>query len=62
MPVDCMSEAPREKCPLKGDCIFSTVWERIRDAVSDVYDSTTFQDLLDEAAKRAGTYVPGYTI
>ena len=62
VPVDCMSEAPREDCPFKGDCIFSTVWEKIRESVSDVYDSTTFQDLLDEAAKRTGTYVPAYSI
>jgi hypothetical protein len=29
--------------------------------VSDVYDSTTFEDLVEEE-KRSGRYIPSYTI
>jgi len=48
-PVKCVaSDASAElDCPLHGNCAFMDMWYRARDAVADVYDNTTFQDLID---------------
>jgi Rrf2 family protein len=37
----------REGCPLHGNCAFMPMWERVCNAIYDVYDQTTIQDLLD---------------
>lgn len=49
-------------CPLRGGCVFLPMWDRVRDAMSDVYDTTTFQDLVDEHRRKQGKYVPSYAI
>ena len=36
----------RENCPLHGDCAFMPMWDRVQDAIYNVYDKTTIQDLL----------------
>ena len=60
-PVACMDEGGGSDCPLHGDCAFMDLWQRARDAVSEVYDGTTFQDLIDE--ERSGApYVASYAI
>jgi len=47
---------------LMGDYAFSQMWEDVRDAVLDIYNNTTFADLVaEELAKRNG-YVPDYAI
>ena len=60
-PVSCVAGTPTERCPLHGGCVFLGMWERAREAVTEVYDTTTFQDLVDEE-RRSGRYVPSYTI
>ena len=37
----------REQCPLHGDCAFMPMWEKVQNAIYNVYDKTTIQDLLD---------------
>ncbi len=61
-PVDCVATGGDKNCPLQADCIFTPIWDKIRTAVTDIYDSTTFADLIEEAAKRRDDYTPGYTI
>ncbi len=61
-PVECVNAKPMERCPLRGDCVFLPLWERVKEAVSEIYDSTTFQDLVEEERKRSEHYVPQYTI
>ena len=61
-PVGCLTGPSRRICPLKGDCVFMPVWERVEEAISGVYDQTTFQDLMDESRRRSGTFVPSYAI
>ncbi len=61
-PVACLDEDTSNRCYLYGDCVFMAMWEKVKKAMSDVYDNTTFQDLLNqEEAKMAG-YVPSYAI
>jgi len=43
------------------DDVCSAFWNRVREAVSDVYDTTTLQDLADEAL-RGSRFVPNFAI
>ena len=49
-PVDCMNEQP---CPLRGNCAFLPLWERVQHAVSEIYDHTSFEDLVHEEMQKA---------
>ncbi len=37
----------RDGCPLYGKCAFMPMWDRVCQAIFEVYDETTIQDLLD---------------
>jgi Rrf2 family protein len=37
----------RENCPLHGECAFMPMWDRVQDAIYNVYDKTSIQDLLN---------------
>jgi len=60
-PVACVEDPAQGDCPLYGECVFLPMWERIRNATEQIYDGTTFQDLVRQERERAG-YVPTYTI
>jgi len=46
-PVACLSDGSAvAECPLRAYCVFRGMWERVRDAVSNVYKNTTFSDLV----------------
>ena len=46
-PVSCvMNNFKSSKCTLYEGCVFLPMWEKVQKAVSDVYDGTTFQDLI----------------
>ena len=55
-PVKCITETEQANCPIYGGCAFEGMWRRTRDAVNDVFDNTTFQDLLDEDPSAAANY------
>ena len=62
-PVRCVNGNGREPdCPLRSRCCFMGVWSRAHDAVAQVYDSTTFQDLLDEEPRDGTEHVASYCI
>ena len=46
-PVECMLDSSDDKCSLYGRCVFLPVWEKAREAMLNVYDSITFQQLVD---------------
>jgi Rrf2 family cysteine metabolism transcriptional repressor len=49
VPVACMtSRKLAEECSLQGKCVFTRMWERAAKATSDVYDRTSFQNLVDD--------------
>ena len=49
VPVACMASSKSAgECSLHGRCVFTRMWERAAKATSDVYDRTSFQDLVDE--------------
>ena len=61
-PVACVEGSAAEECPLHERCVFLPWWRRLQEAVSAVYDGTTFQDLLDEESRMQTRYVPSYAI
>lgn len=61
-PVDCVSQSRPRECQFHGECHFFGFWGRVRQAISDVVDQTTFDDLLRENRERATGYVADWTI
>ncbi len=61
-PVHCVSSTSRSECPLWGNCAFYETWEEAREAISAVFDRTTFADLLERERRARTDYVPSYSI
>lgn len=36
-----------EGCPLYGNCVFLPMWKRAADALTEIYDGTSFADLVE---------------
>ena len=45
--ADCVDGTAGRECALRPGCVLLPMWERAHDAMMDVYDGTTFQDLLE---------------
>ena len=61
-PVKCLASPDHGDCPLMGRCVFLGLWERAYEAVSQVYDTTSLQDLVDQAGAAQQRYVASYCI
>lgn len=61
-PVGCIADKEKSCCPLFGSCSFMSMWKRAQDAVSEVYDNTSFQDMLDEEQANMQKFTPNYCI
>jgi Rrf2 family protein len=61
-PVDCVSQTRPKVCEFPGGCHFYSFWARVRQAISDVVDKTTFADLIRESHDRAGAHVGDWII
>jgi Rrf2 family protein len=61
-PVQCIAGSSGERCPLHGDCAFLPMWDRVRDALSTVYDTTTFEDLVEQECIRRNEFILNYNI
>lgn len=46
--IDCLKKTNSSHCPFRGICVFKELWERARSSISDIFDATTFQDLVDK--------------
>ena len=57
VPVKCVAEPSEADCSLYGNCAFISLWERARDAISKVYNATTFQDLIEQENVTASRHV-----
>ena len=51
-PVDCVSQTRPKVCEFPGGCHFYSFWAKVRQAISDVVDKTTFADLIRESHER----------
>jgi len=61
-PVDCEPCGGGRNCPLEGNCSFVNLWRRAGKAIHEVYDETSFQDLLQEQSGLEGMSVADYCI
>ena len=61
-PVHCIVSEDSEYCPLKGQCAFMGMWVRASHAVEEVYDQTSFQDLIEEEAALRSQRAPMWCI
>ncbi len=61
-PVRCTVGGKGEPCSLHGQCVFLSMWERARRAAADVYDGTSFRDLVEEESHMGMSCTPSYVI
>ena len=61
-PVDCLGDAGPADCTFKGECVFLSLWEEVREAVNHVYGSTTLQDLVTREEARLAKTALNYSI
>ncbi len=61
-PVGCVAGGSQDRCPLYGDCVFLPMWEEVGNAISNVYDNTSFQDLIDNERQKKETFSFCYSI
>jgi len=61
-PVRCVTGDGNERCPLHGECVFLPIWEKAGNAMADVYDSATLDDLVEADQRRKMRHVPTYSI
>lgn len=47
-PVSCAVDDKNSQCMLLGHCAFLGLWRKAGDALRQVYEKTTLQDLIDE--------------
>jgi len=47
-PVECVSEVNPDDCKRAELCVTRIIWCKVRDAVSNILDSYTLQDLVEE--------------
>ena len=61
-PVKCVAKTIKSDCPLRGTCAFTGLWGRAREALSQVYDTTTFRNLVEEQMTKRDNYSPSFEI
>jgi Rrf2 family cysteine metabolism transcriptional repressor len=55
-PVECVEENA-VRCPREEGCATRMLWKKINDAVSDVVDHTTLEDLVEWQSSQGNDYV-----
>jgi Rrf2 family protein len=53
--VDCLKNPETSHCPYRGSCVFKELWERARSSMTEIFDGTTFQNLVDKQRKAGRT-------
>ncbi len=57
-PTACLIDKSRvNECSLRGGCIFMGMWKKIHDAILDVYNNTTFYDLMKQGKEQTPPWV-----
>jgi DNA-binding IscR family transcriptional regulator len=54
-PVACVSQLEHEDCELSDTCELKWLWQDVRDAISDMLESVTFQDIIEHHKKVPGS-------
>ena len=61
-PVLCTGDKESASCPLRRNCSLIDLWNEAKEAVERVYDSATFQDILDREELLSRRNVTDYSI
>jgi Rrf2 family cysteine metabolism transcriptional repressor len=61
-PAPCVNDENPEECPLFGDCVFLPLWRKAANALAEVYDGTSFEDLAEMERARRAEEAPSYQI
>ena len=51
-PIGCVADPEAEHCPLYGNCAFFPMWDRVKQAIENVYDGTSLADLVRQDRQR----------
>lgn len=62
VPVECIASDAGTPCPLEHECPFQDLWRQAHQAVSDVYESTSFATLIANHRRRTEGFAPDYSI
>lgn len=46
--IDCAEAEAGRDCPLRSGCVLLPMWEKAHNAMMNVYDATTFEDLVEQ--------------
>jgi Rrf2 family transcriptional regulator, cysteine metabolism repressor len=60
--VDCVSSREPNRCPLGPECLFLPLWIAAGQAQMEVFNRTTFKDLLNKDRQKEDAFVPTYSI
>ena len=60
-PVKCIAAGGAE-CPLRGKCSFLDMWKQAGSAMEDVFEKTTFQNLVDKDSVESPAHSAAYDI
>ncbi|MFZ7128560.1 MAG: RrF2 family transcriptional regulator [Desulfobacterales bacterium] len=55
----CNACATQDECPLNGTCAFLPLWDQLQNAIFQVYDQTTIEDLLRGGGNCGAAWAPG---
>lgn len=47
-PVSCVKNGDEEHCKKSGECVTRAVWQKIHNSISEVVDSITLQDMIND--------------
>lgn len=61
-PVKCMAGSGGRHCAKKNRCPFARLWDRAESYLSELYDTTSLQDIVDEHAAATTPLVANYHI
>ncbi len=61
-PVECTVRGKKNSCPMYGGCPFRSLWDRAEQALSEVYDGTTFGELVIQEAEEASARTVDFAI
>jgi Rrf2 family protein len=56
--ADCIACVSKSSCPFDGRCSFASMWIQVKQATFDIYDQTSFQDLIDREGQSGRTDAP----
>jgi len=61
-PIYCVDPSSREKCPVEKTCGFQSVWGEVRDAIAQILDTVTFEEICRRARLKSAPKSMSYHI